>query len=186
MKLFAAPIAKVAGGLILALTLACAGLWIWGRAGHAASDRWEAKALAERDNHRITKDNFAAAQAAAAAAARAARLAVEQTSRQLAERADHEDLVAARAAAARFADARRLQERSRSAPAGAAGGAGAAGEADSAASGDGPGADAVVLGRGEFDTLVGNTLRLERVRRWGEQLITANLAVPVASTQKED
>lgn len=60
-KLFAAPLAKVAGGLILALGLACPGLWLWGRVGDADGNRWEAKSLAERDNHRATKANVLAA-----------------------------------------------------------------------------------------------------------------------------
>lgn len=187
-KLFAAPIAKAAGALILALALACASLWLWGRAGHASADRWEAKAITERDNHRVTKANVQAAQAQAASAARAARLATEEQSRRLAERADHaeDDLAAARAAAARYADAHRLPVRSGSATAGVPGHAGAAGQADSSSSGHGSRADAVVLDRGEFDQLIDNALRLERVRRWGEELITNGLAVSAGISRKED
>jgi hypothetical protein len=181
-KLFAAPLAKAAGGIILALALACAGLWLWGRAGHAAADRWEAKAIAERDNHRATKANVQAAQAAAAAAARAARLATEEHSRRLAERADHaeEDLADARAAAVRYADAHRVPVGTGSAAGGSASHTGAAGQADAAARGDGPGADAVVIERSAFDQLVSNTLRLEQVRRWGQSLIDAGFGVPMA------
>lgn len=183
-NLFASPLTKAAGGIILALALACAGLWLWGRAGHAAADRWEAKAIAERDNHRATKANVLTAQAKAADAARAARLSTEDHYRRLSERADHaeEDLADTRAAAARYADAHRLPV----GPGGAAGSpashARATGQADLAARGDGPGADAVVLGRSEFDQFVSNTLRLERVRRWGQSLITEGLAVPADTT----
>ncbi len=177
-KLFAPPIAKVAGGLILALALACAGLWLWGRAGHAASARWESKAIAERDNHRATKANVIAAQAEAASAARQARLDTETRYRQLAERADHaeDDLADARAAAARYADAHRLPVGIGSAAGSATSRSGAAGQADAAPRGDGPGADPVVIERSMFDQLTGNTLRLEQVRRWGQSLIEAGLA----------
>lgn len=178
MNLFAAPIAKVAAGLILALALACAGLWFWGRAGHAAADRWEAEAIAERDNHRTTKANVRAAQEKATEAAHVARRATEAQYRQLAERADHaeDDLAAARAAAARYADAHRLPVGPGGAAGRAPGSTGAAGEADAAGLGDGSGADAVVIERRAFDQFVSNTLRLERVRRWGQSLINAGLA----------
>lgn len=178
MNLFAAPLAKLAGGLILALALACGGLWLWGRAGHAAADRWEAKAIAERDNHRVTKANVRVAQEQAAKAARAARLATEEQYRQLAERANHaeDDLAAARAAAARYADAHRLPIGPGGATGRAPGSTGAAGEADAAARGDGSGAYAVVIERSAFDQFVSNTLRLEQVRRWGQSLIDAELA----------
>jgi hypothetical protein len=170
-KLFAAPLAKAAGGLILVLALACAGLPLWGRAGHASADRWEAKAAAERDNHRATKANVLAAQAQAADASRAARLATEDHYRRLAERADHaeDDLAAARAAAARYADAHRLPVRTGGAAGGSTSRAGAAGQADAAPRGDGHGSDAVVLTRSAFDEFVSNTLRLEQVRRWGSR-----------------
>jgi hypothetical protein len=65
---------------------------------------------------------------------------------------------------------------------GAAGGSasltGAASQADASPRGDGPGTDAVVIERGAFDQLIGNTLRLEQVRRWGQSLIDASLAQP--------
>ena len=167
-------------GLVLSavLALVCLSLWLWGRAGHASADRWEAKALAERDNHRATKANVRAAQDAAAVASRNARLATEAQFRQLAERADHaeQDLAAARAAADRFADARRVQVGIGSAAGDTPGNPGASGQDRPAQGGDGPGADPVVLTRAEFDQLAGNTLRLEQVRRWGQSLMDAGLA----------
>jgi len=162
----------------VALAIACLSLWLWGRARHAAADRWEAKALAERDNHRATKANVRAAQEAAAVASRKARLATEAQFRQLAERADHaeQDLAAARAAADRFADARRVQVGAGGAAGGTPGNPGASGQDRPPEDRDGPGADAVVLTRSEFDQLAGNTLRLEQVRRWGQSLIDAGMA----------
>lgn len=41
----------------------------------------------------------------------------------------------------------------------------------------GPGPDAVVLARSDFETLVGNTARLEAVHQWGESLIADGTAV---------
>lgn len=72
---------------------------LWGRAGHASAEQWETKFIAERDDHRITKENVRAAQTQAAQAARAARLATEEQYLHLAERADHtdDDLASARA-----------------------------------------------------------------------------------------
>jgi hypothetical protein len=177
-KLFASTLAKVAGGLILALALVCAGLCLWGRAGHAAADRWEAKAIAERDSHRATKANVRAAQEQAGQAARSARLATEEQSRRLAERADHaeEDLADARAAAARYADARPLPVGTGGPAGGLASHTGVASQADAASRGDGSGSDAVVLDRSVFDQFVSNTLRPEQVRRWGQSLMDAELA----------
>lgn len=174
-----ALIAKVLGATCVLLIVACACLLFWGRAGYALSDRWETKSIAERDAHRTTKENVRAAQVAAATAAEAARLATEAHSRQLAERADNaeQDLAAARDAAARFADARRLQHDSGGAARSPASDTGAASQADAAARGDRPGADAVVLTRAEYDQFAGNTLRLEQVRQWGQSLIDAGLAV---------
>lgn len=183
-KLFSSTIAKALGGLSLALALACAALLVRGNYWHARSAKWEDLASKWKSAQRAQQAAYVAAQASAAASARAARLAVEQTSRTIAERADHEDFSTERAAVARFADARRVPVHA--SPVGSpTGDARAAGQADTAPGGDRSGADAVVLGRGEFDQLVGNTLRLERVRRWGQELITADLAAP-ADQQKDN
>ncbi len=42
----------------------------------------------------------------------------------------------------------------------------------------GPGADAIFLGRADYETLVGNTARLQAVHQWGQGLVEAGLAVP--------
>lgn len=53
-----------------------------------------------------------------------------------------------------------------------------AGQIDIAQSGNGPGSDAVMVSRADFDTLTGNTARLEAVHQWGEALVRDGLAVP--------
>jgi len=183
---FSAVTAKVFAGIALALVIICLILLLWGRAGYAAADRFEALAKAEKANHIATKANFRQAQKSAAAIATALRLAHEQKSILLAERADHEkqDTIADRAAAARFAAARRVQDISRTDPRSAAGIAGAAGQADTASHPDGPGADAVALTRAEFDALVENTLRLDRLHQWGQTLIDQGLAIASPEDQQ--
>ncbi|CDO34765.1 hypothetical protein [Novosphingobium sp. KN65.2] len=42
------------------------------------------------------------------------------------------------------------------------------------------GCGVVVLTRPEYEEAVANSIRLERVRQWGQSLITEGLAVPVA------
>ena len=42
----------------------------------------------------------------------------------------------------------------------------------------GPGPDAIILERRDYDTLIENTLRLEAVHQWGEGLVKDGLAVP--------
>lgn len=156
------------GVLLLALALA----WLRGDAWEAAAGRW-------KNAHAAQESAMVASQQAAKAKAVAARLAAENQSAALARRADHADETIAqlRSAADRFAAARRL----RTPPAGGApGGPRAAGEGDPAPDRDGPGADAVVLTRPEYDDFVASALRLERVRRWGQSLIAEGLALPEA------
>jgi hypothetical protein len=163
---------------------ACLGrLWRWGRAGHAAADRWEAKAMTDRDNHRANKANVSAARAAAAEAARAARIATEEQSRRLPKGPTMLNKTSQTLALLLppYADARRLPVGAGTAAGGSASVAGAAGQADAATRGDGPSADAVVLDRCIFDQLVSSTLRLEQVRRWGHLLIDAGLAQPAVT-----
>jgi hypothetical protein len=175
-SLLPTPIAKALGGLSLALALACAGLLLRGNYWHGRADSWEEVAGKWKDAQQKEETAYVAAQSEAKAKAEAARLATEAKSRVLAERADDDATISdLRAAAARHGDARRVPVHSEAAGS-ASSGAGTAGQAGAAAGGDGPGADAVVLSRVEFDQLVGNTLRLEQVRRWGRSLINAGLA----------
>lgn len=173
---FSALGAKLFGGLSLALALTSAGLLVRGNYWQGRADGWEATAGKWKDAQQAHEAAYIAAQKSAADAAHTARLATEEQSRLIAERADHEDLDAARAAAARFADARRVQDGATRSAGSPASSAGAASQADAAPRSDGPGADAVVLSRAEFDQLTGNTLRLEQVRRWGQSLVDAGLA----------
>ena len=78
------------------------------------------------------------------------------------------------AAAAAYADRNRLRSQTRHRKAGSAGNP----QADPAPRNDGPGADAelVAVTRGDFDTLVGNTIRLETVREQAQALVDAGLA----------
>jgi len=181
---FSAVTAKVFAGIAIALLILCLILLLWGRAGYASADRFEALAKAEKANHIATKANFRQAQESAAAMATALRQAREQKSILLAERADHdqEDTIADRAAAGRFADARRVQDGGRADPRSSTGNAGAAGETDLAAHPDRPGTDSVALTRAEFDALVDNTLRLDRLHQWGQSLIDEGLAVATPQT----
>lgn len=156
------------GALALLLALA----WLRGNAWEASAGRWKAA-------HAAQKSAMVASASAAKARALAARIATENTTADLARRADHAEHQVAdlRAAADRFADARRLRPALACRP---PGGAAAPGTDGPAPDRDGPGADAVVLTRPEFDEFVAHSLRLERVRQWGESLIHKGLAVPEA------
>jgi len=120
-----------------------------------------------------------AASAQAAALAEANRIATEAASAAHARKADREIppiVMAQRAAADHYADGRRLHP----APAGHPTGPTATPDpADPAPDYNGPGADAVVIPRAHFDQLRDNTLRLERIRLWGEREIEAGRAAKV-------
>lgn len=179
---FLAPIGtRIFGGLSLALLLGCGGLYLWGSAESNRADAWQARSKLEASNHRQTKANYRLAQARAEERQKALRQAEARKSYEIAERLDHADAEndRLRALAGRFGDARRVQA-CRAVSSSASGGPVPLREDQPAPDRDGPGADAVVLTRPEFDELVDNTLRLERVRRWGQSLITEGLAIPAA------
>lgn len=180
-KAFEPLAAKIFGGLSIALLLGCVGLGLWGRAESHRADAWKARSELEAANHRQTKTNYRAAQVLAAAKAKAQREATERRFAHLAEEADDakDTLDRLRDAADRFA-ARNSLRSCGAAVGGPSGGSGAASEGGPAGDRDGSGADAVVLTRPEFDELVGNSLRLERVRQWGQSLVTEGLAIPAA------
>lgn len=152
---------------VIALALACA----WLRGNHYQHDRdaWKSAFTTQ-------KSAYVAAEAAASAKAIAAKIRTENQSAELARKADHAETIVddLRAAADRLATRRVRPAATCGAPSGAASPAPAGPSPDR----DGLGADAVVLTRPEYDELVSNSLRLERVRRWGESLIAAKLAVP--------
>lgn len=169
---FSALAAKIYGGLAVVLILACAGLWMRGNYYAADRDAWKSAASAQ-------KSAVAATQAAAKAKAIAASIATENRYAELARRADNAEATVAdlRTAADRFAAARGLCS---SISGDASGRAGGSSENGPSPYRDGPGADAVVLTRPEFDDFVSNSLRLERVRQWGQSLILDGLAIPEA------
>lgn len=132
------------------------------------------QAVADRDD-KLAK--IVTAQAVAVQKAEAARVATHNAYLAVARSADNEPatIERLRSAADRFADARRLRPQALCRP---AGGANAPGQDDPAPNRDGPGVDAVVLTRPEYDDFVSNSLRLERVRQWGDALINQGLAAP--------
>lgn len=177
--------AKVTGGLAAALLAACVILLFWGRAGYASANAWQAKSIAERDNHRATKANFRIAQDAAAAAARAQLLEDERQSAAIAKEIDnaHDEADRWRAAAQRFADAGGMRPESGAGAGSASSAAGAANEADVAKGDDRSGAAAIVwLNRADFETLTTNTDRLLRLHALGQRWIADGFAQPA----KED
>lgn len=138
--------------------------------------------LADRDK---TIAEMIAAQATAKAEQERVNDENEQRQAELARRADNAELEAGelrrkvdglRAASDRFANARGMRGLCEGAP----GRSGAPAQGDPADDRDGPGADLVVLTRPEYEEAVANSIRLERVRQWGQSLITEGLAIPVA------
>lgn len=160
---------------VLALALAFA--WVRGNHYRADRDHWKAAFTAQRAA-------YEAAEQAAASKAIAARAAAENQSAELARKADHAETIVAdlRAGADRFAAAHRM----RPAPAcSASSGAATPAPDGPAPDRDGPGSDAVVLTRPEYDQFVANSIRLEQVRQWGESLIQAGSAIPEIEFGKE-
>lgn len=123
-----------------------------------------------------------AAQTVAAEKAETQRVATENKTAELARRADYaeRELDTMRDAADRFRRTRSVRTF-----AGASCGPAAAAPLGAPEDSDGQGADGVVLTRNEWEQYVATTLRLERVRRWGESLVQAGLAVPEVEFSKE-
>lgn len=174
--------------LIIALLIAFA-VQTWRLSGvkddlTAANTGWAKEQVARRAD----QDAYRAAQAEAQRLAEEAKAKTEAKFADLARKADNAENETAglRAAAGRFAAARSLSGACKPAAAGGASGqAPAVPEGGPAPYRDGPGADAVVLTRPEYDQLVENSLRLDRVRQWGESLIKADLALPEPAFGKE-
>lgn len=175
-----ADILRVRSNLVLLalVALALSAFWLRGNHYRDARDQWRTTASTQADATR-------AAMAAAAQRAEAARLETERRYAAHARKADHEEppaLADLRASAARYGDAHRLRTE---ANCGLPGSPAASAEAGPAPDRDGPGADplaqygvaeTVAVPRSRYNELVDNTLRLERVRVWGEGLIAAGLA----------
>lgn len=136
---------------------------------------WRPRALAAEAN----VDRLIAASKQAAAQAEANRIATEAASAAHARKADHEPppaIAAQRTAADRYADDHRLFIPPLC---GATGPATTPAPADPAPDRDRSSADAVVIPRAHFDQLRDNTLRLERIRLWGEGEVEAGRAAKV-------
>lgn len=122
--------------------------------------------------------NYENAQAAAQALAEAEKAKDAAQYQTIAERTDNaQEAAQRRAAANRYAVTHRVRKGTTAAP-GAASGASGTGASSAAQGGDGAGSDAdVVVSRTDFDTLVGNTIRLKQVHDWGDTLVAEGLAV---------
>lgn len=148
---------------IIALLLACAWLWHGNTKRDRAIARWEQAAKAWQQ-----------ASDANRALAVAQVKAVEAKSAQLAkDNQDHEQDLRAQlgARSAAYADRMRADAYCRStAPAPA--------EDHPAPVDHGPGADAVILGRTDFDILTENTVRLKAANEWAKSLVKEGMAVP--------
>lgn len=168
------PIAgSVIVALIIALTLALL------RGNHYRDNRNEWRNVAQ-----LQRKAFTAAEKAAVARAEAFRIEIENRYATLARKADREEpapVADQRAAADRYADAHAGVR----APVhcGPSGGPAATAANGAAPDRDGPGADAlagyVTIPRAKYDQFRDNTLRLERVRIWGDGLIADGLAIRV-------
>lgn len=170
---FGPLMAKIFGGASVLLLVALALTFSWGKAGWRTADSYK---LA----HRLQKEAYVSAQAAARDKELAQHIRTENRYAAMARKADNAESkldTALLDAAARFAAARGVRAE---APRCAPGRSPAPGQGDPAPDRDGPGADAVVLTKPEYDAFVSNTLRLERVRRWGDGLIMEKLALPEA------
>ncbi|WDF73492.1 hypothetical protein [Novosphingobium sp. KACC 22771] len=149
-----------------------AGLWLRGNLLGADRDKWR-KAAQDQQTA------FTKASVEAALKAEADRIATEAKSATNARKADNvisPSVTHQRAAADRYADAHRLRPETDCRLSGQADTPPTNGAAPDR---DGPGPDAVVIPRAHFDQLRDNTLRLERVRQWGESEIEAGRAVKV-------
>lgn len=154
------------------LIILVAVLWLRGNILGADRDKW--RKAAQDQQTAFTKTSVEAA-----LKAEADRVATEVKSATNARKADNAippSVTLQRAAADRYADAHRLRPETDCRLSGQPDAPPANGTAPAR---DGPGPDAVVIPRAHFDQLRDNTLRLERVRQWGESEIEAGRAVKV-------
>lgn len=158
---FSSLAAKVLGATSLALLIACAVLW-------ASTSHYKHKF----ENEHIARENdrkaYELAAKEAEAKAIAAKLATEATYRAKAEEADN-DYQTMLARARRAADAYAQRMRAQVAR-GASGNPASPAPGNSPEGPDGPRADAVVVGRDDFDILVENSVRLKAAHDWAKTL----------------
>lgn len=174
--------------IVTVVMLIVAALWWRGNHYRDARDLWRTTAQTQADATRT-------AMAAAAIRAQTARLETERRYAAHARKADHEEppaIADLRTSAHRYADAHRLRGKATAdcglpsstatsaqngpAPDRDRPGADALEETDPEGDGAEPDEEMIVIPRTHFDQLTGNTLRLERVRIWGEGLIADGLA----------
>ncbi len=142
--------------------LLCLSGWLWTTRGDAL-DALETQRVQNEALVRSYQD----AQREVAIRSLAAKAAAESRYKELSDNADHEAdrlRIDLRNAADRYADAHGV--RTACTASSASSGTVAAAKDSIAPDRDGPGADAVVLSRDDFDTLTGNTARLVAVREW--------------------
>lgn len=149
----------------------CAFLWV-----KLYGFLWWDGAIEQRDKARAQVVQMEAASKEARAKQIALNQAVQAKYETLAEKADHAhaiELADARSRAAAYASRNGVRSYCQS----SAGQASSAPEGPVAPRDNGPGADAVILNRDDFDQLVENTLRLKAAHEWGESLVKDGVAV---------
>lgn len=167
---FSALTSKIFAGTSLALLLALAFAFMWGKAGwrDAASYKLAAETL---------KKSYVAAQAAAEAEQKAYYASISARVSDKARIADHENQIKQdRARIASDSYALRMRINALCVPGQTSVGA----EDRPPEDRDGPGAktEYVAVTKNDFDLMVANSVRLEEVRRWGDSLIADGLAIP--------
>lgn len=167
--------------ILIALVMLCiAGLWLRGNHYQASRDLWRSTAKTQAEATRT-------AMAAAALRAETARLQTQRRYAAHARKADYEEprsVSDLRAGADQYAVAHRLRTQ---ADCRLPRNSDSAAQDSPAPDRDGPGpdplerygvADTIAIPRRRYDELVENTLRLAKVRIWGDGLIKDGLAVP--------
>lgn len=154
------------------LAVACWFLWERGNHHEARADNCEIARANDRKAYELASKE-------AEAKAIAAKKETENRYAQLARKADSltESRERLLAASHRYAQSHRVRREDVGRSPGRADPASQGGPAEDR-DGQGGTADFVAVSRNDFDVMVANSVRLEEVRRWGESLIIAGLAVP--------
>lgn len=167
-KLFEPLIARVLGAVSLVLLIALGAQSV--RASHYAHKAEQCAAGRAAD-----RQAYVQAQREAEAKAVAQKQAVEAAYKAKAEKTDEAyqtALARAQRAAAAYAERMRVK-----APGGASGKPGSPAPSDPAKGSNGPGADAVILDRHDFDVMVENSVRLKEAHDWALTLSQTSLQI---------
>lgn len=170
------------GGIALLLGLALIGMTASRAIEHRRAAKWQHVAGLWKDAHGKLETSYRLAQVEATAKAKAQIRETENRYVMAAWRADNAEAETAdlRRRADDYARRNRVSvARDRGSP----GGTVAAAESGVAAGSDGPGADAVVLARADFDTLIANTSRLLVVHGWGQDMLAQGLAMKLPAVE---